>query len=140
MSDLEIQSATQELISFVRFMLSANIPVVSGWFGLTKYVPFSLATPPQLAIKTQHIPYPFAHVPPAIPPRYPHSVAGRQFPVSPDGMVHPPGPHFTTVTSGRTEERWNDNLKFIMIMPFIFMIQVKFISTTTVFQSVTESL
>lgn len=27
------------------------LPVVSGWFGFTKYVPFSRATPPQLAVE-----------------------------------------------------------------------------------------
>lgn len=67
-------------------------------------------------MKTQQIPYPFAQVPPAIPPRKLHSAMGRQFPVSPEAIVQPPGPHFTTVTNGRTMYEAKKNLILICLM------------------------
>ncbi len=49
------------------------------------------------------MPYPSAHGPPGIPPLGTHSLFGTQLPYSPDGAIHCPCPHVTTVNSDRTE-------------------------------------
>lgn len=54
-------------------------------------------------LQTQHIPYPSAHGPPAIPPLTVHSLFGTQLPYSPDGAWHNDWPHWTTVNNERTE-------------------------------------
>lgn len=49
------------------------------------------------------MPYPSAQGPPGIPPRGTHSLFGTQLPYSPDGAMHCPCPHVTTVNSDKTE-------------------------------------